>query len=299
MIIANPRNYSQEIILCCFIYDLQFHYAIILIKSYFAIKFMNKTFEQNTKNNSQATNAINQEEDNQIHSAEEVNSLMKEENKVNKITKKVEESGKKAEDVDDDQRFIDKRENENDKKQQEGNENDKQQENQEGSGFFKKIKNLIFPKQNQVRTLDNEVGGLEAKEDKGISSKDVWDDRSEEVDKMGSTDTFNTSGMRSVVWNAKKNRLKAIKNAKRNSENAVDVLEGVKGKSKNQEGKSSKISERPITRMPLIYNSAKMPQIDNWENKSLFEKLKTLKQDNSTIHSDKFGGNKGDGGRGR
>ena len=51
--------------------------------------------------------------------------------------------------------------------------------------------------------------------------------------------------------------------------------------------------------MPLIYNSAKMPQIDNWENKNLLEKLKTLKQDKSTTHSDKFGGNKGDGGRGR
>ncbi len=252
---------------------------------------MNKTSEQNKANNGQALNKINQEEDNQIHSAEEVNLLMKKEEEVNKITKKAEESSKKAEDADD-QRFIDKRENKNDEKQQEGDENDKKQENQGGGGFFKKIKNLIFPKQNQVRTLDNEVGGLEQEEDKGISNKDVWDDRSEEVDKMGSTDTFNTTGMRSVVWNAKKNRLKAIKNAKQNANNAVDALEGVKGKPNQQ-------SERPITRMPLIYNSAKMPQIDNRENKSLLEKLKTLEQDKSTAHSDKFGGNKGDGGRGR
>lgn len=260
---------------------------------------MNKTSEQNKANNGQALNEINQEEDNQIHSAEEVNLLMKKEEEVNKITKKAEEFGKKTEDANGDQRFIDKRENKNDEKQQEGDENDKKQENQGGGGFFKKIKNLIFPKQNQVRTLDNEVGGLEQEKDKGISSKDVWDDRSEEVDKMGSTDTFNTTGMRSVVWNAKKNRLKAIKNAKQNANNAVDALEGIKGKSKNQEGKPSQQTERPITRMPLIYNSAKMPQIDNWENKGLLEKLKTLKQDRSTAHSDNFGGNKGDGGRGR
>ena len=259
---------------------------------------MNKTSEQNTANNGQVPNKINPEEDNQMHSAEEVNLLMKKEEEVNKITKKAEESSKKAEDADD-QRFIDKKENQNDEKQQEGDENDKKQENQGGGGFFKKIKNLIFPKQNQVRTLDNEVGGLEQEEDKGISHKDVWDDRSEEVDKMGSTDTFNTTGMRSVVWNAKKNRLKAIKNAKQNANNAVDALEGVKGKPKNQEGKHSQQTERPITRMPLIYNSAKMPQIDNWENKSLLEKLKTLKQDKSTANSDKFGGNKGDAGRGR
>ena len=90
-----------------------------------------------------------------------------------------------------------------------------------------------------------------------------------------------------------------VKNAKQNANNAVDALEGVKGKPKNQEGKPSQQTERPITRMPLIYNSAKMPQIDNWENKSLLEKLKTLKQDKSTAHSDKFGGNKGDSGRGR
>ncbi len=260
---------------------------------------MNKTSEQNKANNGQALNEINQEEDNQIHSAEEVNLLMKKEEEVNKITKKAEESGKKAEDANGDQRFIDKRENKNDEKQQEGDENDKKQENQGGGGFFKKIKNLIFPKQNQVRTLDNEVGGLEQEKDKGISSKDVWDDRSEEVDKMGSTDTFNTTGMRSVVWNAKKNRLKAIKNAKQNANNAVDALEGVKGKPKNQEGKPNQQTERPITRMPLIYNSAKMPQIDNWENKGLLEKLKTLKQDKSTAHSDKFGGNKGDAGQSR
>ncbi|MBL6665096.1 MAG: hypothetical protein ISQ34_04555 [Rickettsiales bacterium] len=69
-------------------------------------------------------------------------------------------------------------------------------------------KNNIKPKNNQTRDLDKEVGGLEDEEKKEISSEDVWDNRSEEVDKMGSTQVFNTSGMKSVVWKKKQKRLK-------------------------------------------------------------------------------------------
>lgn len=83
---------------------------------------------------------------------------------------------------------------------------------QEVIADFKENQNLIKPKNNQQRNLDRETGGLEEDEDKKEESeKDVWDDRSEEVDKMGSTDTFNTTSMKSVVWKQKQNRLKAKK----------------------------------------------------------------------------------------
>jgi len=65
----------------------------------------------------------------------------------------------------------------------------------------------IKPKNNKTRGLDTEVGGLEDKEQQGGSSKDAWDDRSEEVDEMGTSDVFNTTGMRSVIWKKKKRKL--------------------------------------------------------------------------------------------
>ena len=75
---------------------------------------------------------------------------------------------------------------------------------QEAITDFKKNQNLIKPKNNQQRNLDRETGGLEEDEEKKEESeKDVWDDRSEEVDKMGATDTFNTTSMKSVVWEQK------------------------------------------------------------------------------------------------
>ena len=83
---------------------------------------------------------------------------------------------------------------------------------QEAITDFKKNQNLIKPKNNQQRNLDRETGGLEEDEEKKEESeKDVWDDRSEEVDKMGATDTFNTASMKSVVWEQKQNRLEAKK----------------------------------------------------------------------------------------
>lgn len=76
---------------------------------------------------------------------------------------------------------------------------------------LKKIKNNIKPTSNQQRNLDREVGGLEEEEQKESSEKDVWDDRSEEVDKMGSINVFKSTGMKSVVWKQKQNRLKSKK----------------------------------------------------------------------------------------
>lgn len=120
-----------------------------------------------------------------------------------------EEELKKLEE-DDDQNFIKK--------------DDQEESNDKINKVFQNLTNDLadvkakisefLSKKNQQRNLDRETGGLEAEEQKESSEKDVWDDRSEEVDKMGSTDTFNTTGMRSVVDRAKKQRLKAKKHAK-------------------------------------------------------------------------------------
>jgi hypothetical protein len=71
----------------------------------------------------------------------------------------------------------------------------------------------ITPKIDHVRTLDNEHGGLELETAK-ISKeeqKDAWDDRSEEVDKMGSVDSFNSTGIRSFIARNKRDRIRAKK----------------------------------------------------------------------------------------
>lgn len=111
---------------------------------------------------------------------------------------------------DDDQNFIKKDEPQEQKESEEKDVNTKEEK---PKGIFQKLTGFIFPKNNQQRNLDKETGGLEAEKDKGISEKDVWDDRSEQVDKMGSTNVFKTSGMRSVVWKQKRKRLEAAKHA--------------------------------------------------------------------------------------
>lgn len=111
---------------------------------------------------------------------------------------------------DDDQNFIKKDEPQEQKEDEEKDVNAKEEK---PKGIFQKLTEFVFPKNNQQRNLDKETGGLETKKDKGISEKDVWDDRSEQVDQMGSTNVFQTSGMRSVVWKQKRKRLEAAKNA--------------------------------------------------------------------------------------
>ncbi len=136
---------------------------------------------------------------------------------------------KPASDEDDDQNFIKK-----DSKEAKEDIVTKAEEELQGVvDDLKKMKDQIRPASNQQRNLDREVGGLEEGEQKENSEKDVWDDRSEEVDKMGSTDTFNTTGMKSVVWKQKQNRLKA----KKLHEQGVDAAaaHGHKGKGEAQQ----------------------------------------------------------------
>ncbi len=135
----------------------------------------------------------------------------------------IQSDSKKEED--DDQKFIKKEIVE--QPQEEANKS-QNTENIEASS-----QNAIKPESNQQRNLDREVGGLEDEEQKENSNKDVWDDRSEEVDKMGSTDTFNTTSMKSVVWKQKRDRLAKKRAAKHHAEAAGAAIEN---QSKKSEG---------------------------------------------------------------
>jgi hypothetical protein len=121
---------------------------------------------------------------------------------ANPEDQKLEEELKKKLEEDDDQNFIRKDEPEEEKDVK---------LSEEVQGIIGKLKSFIFPENKQVRTLNNEVGGLEAGEQKATSSEDIWDERSNEVDQMGTdhAKVFNSSGMKSVVWKKKKERLDA------------------------------------------------------------------------------------------
>jgi len=120
---------------------------------------------------------------------------------------------------DDDERFVKKDSKEEQKESKTAEEKiEEAEEKSEFQGFIGKLKKFIFPKNNKRRDLDLEVGGLEMKKQKESNEKDIWDDRSEEVDKMGSTDTFNTTGMRSAIWQQKRARLAAKKHSKEGAE---------------------------------------------------------------------------------
>lgn len=159
--------------------------------------------------------------------------------------------------------------------------NSNNQNNENKNNLFSKIRNFIFPKNNQVRTLDNEVGGLEQKENVSSSSKDIWDDRSEEVDKMGSSDTFNSTGIKSFVWRAKFNRLKAKKNAKKSAE-AVDAIEMAKNNIKKNNQKSSDV-------MTVDLNPNR--NLSSFDNQSMAQRLKNMKVDKTTAFNDNNHGN--------
>jgi hypothetical protein len=136
---------------------------------------------------------------------------------------------KKPQDDNNDPNFIRKDEPQETKQEEKSEKKESKEEVEEEvveekPGFFARLKNKIFPKHTEIRDLDYETGGLEAKEQKESTAKDAWDDRSEEVDKMGSTDTFNTTGVRSFIWNQKRKKLEATKHAK----HAVDATEAHK-----------------------------------------------------------------------
>ncbi len=68
----------------------------------------------------------------------------------------------------------------------------------------------IRPESHHQRNLSIETGGLEAQEQKNTKSEDIWDDRSEEVDRMGTEGgikSINTTAKRSMLWRLKRKRL--------------------------------------------------------------------------------------------
>jgi hypothetical protein len=160
---------------------------------------------------------------------------------------------------DDDERFVKKDSKEEQKQSETAKEKIEEVEAKpEVQSIIGKLKKFFFPKSNKRRDLDLEVGGLEAEEQKKSDEKDVWDDRSEEVDKMGSTDTFNTTGMKSVVWKQKRARLAAKKHAKEGAE--VGVAAATEGS-------------------------------QNFNNMGYVARLKNMRQDRSGITGGKNGGN--------
>ena len=101
----------------------------------------------------------------------------------------------------------------------------------------KNTESSTAPKSNKQRNLHIENGGLEAKQDKGKPEDDLWDDRGEEIADM-SPDIFNTTGMKSVVWKKKKERIDLKKDLARDSAEAVALSK--KGKSFTDKVKSSR-----------------------------------------------------------
>lgn len=88
----------------------------------------------------------------------------------------------------------------------------------------------IRPEGNQQRNLDREVGGTEEgkvgsekenDERQEVHTKDAWDDRSEEVDKMGSHIPLGSTAKKSMIWRLKKAKL----DGKEAIAKAADALE--------------------------------------------------------------------------
>jgi len=135
----------------------------------------------------------------------------------------------------------------------------------------------IKPKNNQQRNLDRETGGVEAQSDKQTtevggfedwqenqkSKKDAWDDRSKEVDLMGSHNPLGTSAKKSMIWRNKKKKMDEKKMLEAAAESLVA---GTAVKSSSQG-----------------YNSANPQQ-------SFVSNLKNLKQDRSSINDSRGGG---------
>ncbi len=124
----------------------------------------------------------------------------------------------------------------------------------ETQNIIGKLRNFIFPKNNQQRNLDQETGGLEAEEKKEISVEDTWDDRSKEVDEMGSNNTFESTGIKSVIAKKKREKLETTKEAIE----AAAINKKLKGK-----------------------NSGNLLEKIQPQQKSYVERLKNLEQDRS------------------
>jgi hypothetical protein len=119
----------------------------------------------------------------------------------------------------------------------------------------------ILPESHHQRNLDRETGGLEQEKRKEISSKDIWDDRSEEVDKMGSVNAFQKGSVKAMIWKYKKEKLEQEKENKK--EAAQQGAEEIRDKANNQRVGN--------------FDSRK----GSMQNMSYTQRLKHMKTDNS------------------
>jgi len=79
-------------------------------------------------------------------------------------------------------------------------------------------KTEIRPQGNQQRNLDRETGGLEENQEEKkeeTKQKDVWDDRSEEVDRVGAINQLGGDDKESMIWRIKKTKLDHAKHDKK------------------------------------------------------------------------------------
>ncbi len=130
---------------------------------------------------------------------------------------------KKPQDEDGDQNFIKKDETQIENQEKEEEAGIEGVTNRLLTGLqnaANKLKSIIFPEVTQQRNLDRETGGIEIEEDKGISEEDMWDKRPDEIKKMAEN-VFETTGMKSRVWQLKAKRLKEKKERDREGAEAA------------------------------------------------------------------------------
>jgi len=72
----------------------------------------------------------------------------------------------------------------------------------------------VRPQGNQQRNLDREIGGLEAEAYVESGEKDVWDDRSDQIDKEGAIDQLGSAAKKSMIWRIKKGKMDDKKHSK-------------------------------------------------------------------------------------
>lgn len=119
--------------------------------------------------------------------------------------------------------------------------NQKKEDSNNQIDKFKKTKNKIFPANNQQRNLDREVGGVEQKESYTTSPKDVWDERTEEIQEMNDDyeEYTHSSTFESIIWR-KKQKKKQDK-----ADEIADIAETIDNNSnKNHENNSGGFDSR-------------------------------------------------------
>lgn len=123
--------------------------------------------------------------DDKIYQNEEGKKLFVKEDDLDEDDDNNSGGGGDKKDEDDDQNFIKKDEDlEAEEKRSEVFQGIKKDLDIAAQGLETAKNGGIRPEGNQQRNLDRETGGLEAEQDKGISEKDAWDDRGEEVQEM-------------------------------------------------------------------------------------------------------------------